>query len=153
MKLNIIADEVRVVFSLVVVLVSIRVILFRTVYIKDEVILNYFVILIILFISGILILVISGRFLMSYLGWDILGVVSFLLIIFYGNYSRVGGSLVTMLINRVGDCLIVIIFIWVLIVDQEWLVVGWVSEGGGLVLSLIIVLAVVTKRAQFPYSI
>jgi len=44
------------------------------------------------------------------LGWDGLGVVSFLLIVFYINHERVNNGLLTLFQNRVGD-LFFILFI------------------------------------------
>lgn len=69
---------------------------------------------------------------------------------YYGNYESVGGSLITVLMNRLGDCMIVVIFFWVVMLDQEW-VVSIVR--GFSVISVMVVIAVVTKSAQFPYSI
>nr|UOF75866.1 NADH dehydrogenase subunit 5 [Moniliformis sp. XH-2020] len=150
LKLGVVVDVYSVSFSLIVLLVSGIVLLFSVYYMEDCKFMNYFIMLVIVFIMGMMVLVYSGSFLVSYLGWDILGVVSFLLIIFYGNYVSVGGSLVTMFMNRVGDCMMVVMFIWVILVDQEFMVWG---VSGLAVLSFFIIMAVVTKSAQFPYSV
>jgi len=41
-------------------------------------------------------------------GWDGLGVVSFLLIVFYINYERINNGLFTLFQNRVGDLFFVL---------------------------------------------
>jgi NADH-ubiquinone oxidoreductase chain 5 len=45
------------------------------------------------------------------LGWDGLGVISFFLIVFYQSPTTVFSGWFTLLINRVGDCLLVIVII------------------------------------------
>lgn len=76
--------------------------------------------------------------------------ISFLLIIFYGNYSSVGGSLVTVFMNRIGDCMMVIMFFWIVILDQESVIMRIMDLS---IMSMVLVIAVVTKSAQFPYSV
>jgi len=49
------------------------------------------------------------------LGWDGLGVVSFLLIVFYINHERINNGLFTLFQNRVGDLFFV--FFILLVVD------------------------------------
>jgi NADH-ubiquinone oxidoreductase chain 5 len=41
-------------------------------------------------------------------GWDGLGVVSFLLIVFYINYERINNGLFTVFQNRIGDLFFVV---------------------------------------------
>jgi NADH-ubiquinone oxidoreductase chain 5 len=44
-------------------------------------------------------------------GWDGLGVVSFLLIVFYMNYERVNNGLFTIFQNRIGDLFFVLFIV------------------------------------------
>jgi len=48
------------------------------------------------------------------LGWDGLGVVSFLLILFYINHERINNGLFTLFQNRVGDLFFVLFMLGVI---------------------------------------
>lgn len=78
-------------------------------------------------------------------GWDGLGVVSFLLIVFYMNHERINNGLFTLFQNRVGDVFFVL-FILGIIDLRIWNipVVKW-----GL---LFLVLGGCVKSAQFPFN-
>lgn len=45
------------------------------------------------------------------MGWDGLGVVSFLLIVFYMNHERVNNGLYTLFQNRVGDLFFILFLV------------------------------------------
>jgi len=76
------------------------------------------------------------------IGWDLLGVTSFFLVIYYKNRKSLGSGMLTALSNRVGDALFLIILGLRL------------SHAGGLShLQLICLIALaITKRAQYPFS-
>jgi len=46
------------------------------------------------------------------LGWDGLGLVSFILVIFYNNSSSLDSGLITVFTNRLGDCFFIVRFIF-----------------------------------------
>jgi len=60
------------------------------------------------FVLSIWILVFSGNFYSLLIGWDGLGVTSFLLVIYFQNKNSTNAGLITLLTNRVGDVLIII---------------------------------------------
>lgn len=69
-----------------------------------------FNLLIILFFSSITLIILSRSFLSLIIGWDLLGLSSICLIIFYPNSTALINSIFTIFFNRLGDiCLIVII--------------------------------------------
>lgn len=84
-----------------------------------------------------------------FLGWDGLGVISFILVIYYGNESSLGAGIITALTNRLGDVFI-LLGVAVLAAEGSWdfIIRGGVSEA----LVLIIRVAAITKRAQVPFS-
>ena len=131
-------------FLFIVVIIRIRVIIFSFCYISGLRVSN-FVLLYYRFVVRILWLIITNNFYWIMFGWDGLGVVSFLLIVFYINHERINNGLFTLFQNRVGDLFFVLfmlgiidLVIWsrtVVKIGLVWLVIG------GCV-----------KRAQFPFN-
>lgn len=84
------------------------------------------------------------------MGWDGLGVVSFLLVIYYNNPSRVDSGVITVLINRFGDCLFIlrtmlIFYTGIFNLDFLW-------NQYFVIFSLLVCVGAITKRAQVPFS-
>src|SRR5699024_12169309 len=73
---------------------------------------NCFFYLLFLFVVSMLFLVFSGSWVVMMLGWDGLGLVSFLLVMYYNNSSSLDSGLITVFTNRVGDCLVILSFIF-----------------------------------------
>jgi len=55
-----------------------------------------------------LILTLRNRIFIVFIGWEGLGITSFVLIIFYQNWIRAKGGLLTLLTNRLGDAILLI---------------------------------------------
>ena len=131
-------------FLFIVVLIRTRVLLFSFSYIRGLIVSN-FIFLYLRFIFRILWLVLRNNFYWMILGWDGLGVVSFLLIIFYINHERINNGLFTIFQNRVGDLFFVLFIVGVVdLFIRQSLVVKW-----GLVF---LIIGSSVKRAQFPFN-
>lgn len=103
-----------------------------------------------IFVLSIFFLVFSGSFLTVIVGWDGLGVVSFLLVVFYSNSSRLDSGLLTILTNRVGDCLFILRFL--IIYSGGWFFIDFLLTPYFEGFVFLAVLACMTKRAQTPFS-
>lgn len=79
------------------------------------------------------------------LGWDGLGVVSFLLIIFYMNHERINNGLYTLFQNRIGD----LFFVLFLVGLVELRIGGRLVVKYGL---LTLIVGACVKRAQYPFN-
>lgn len=134
----------RILFLFMVILIRTSVIVFSFSYIRGLLVRN-FVFLYLRFIIRIVWLIINNNFYWIIFGWDGLGVVSFLLIVFYINYERIGNGLFTLFQNRVGD-LFFVLFILGVIDYSIWRnrVLKW-----GL---LVLIIGRCVKRAQFPFN-
>ena len=62
-----------------------------------------FLVLVNIFILSINLLIFIPRIIILLIGWDGLGVTSFLLVIYYYNIRSLSSGLITIFINRLGD--------------------------------------------------
>ena len=131
-------------FFLLVLIISTRVIFFSCSYIRVNRIQN-FIFLYLRFVFSISWLVLNNNFYWMIFGWDGLGVVSFLLIIFYINQESVRNGLFTVFQNRVGDLFFVLFIIGLL--DVSILTNLTFSWG-----FLFLVIGARVKSAQFPFN-
>lgn len=146
---SIFVDKWGLVFSLTVRFISMNVLFFSKSYIEGEIYNGRFIGLMFLFILRINILIFFPNIIFLILGWDGLGVVSFLLVIHYQSSSSLAAGYITVLTNRIGDVLI-------LIRIPLFLSRGGFMSRGNLtnveVFGLMIMFAGITKRAQIPFS-
>lgn len=106
--------------------------------------------LLFLFVLSMMFLVFSGSWVVVMLGWDGLGLVSFLLVIYYNNSSSLDSGLITVFTNRVGDCLFILSFIFMFYCG--WVTLDFLSFEGCLFFGFVVFLGAITKRAQLPFS-
>lgn len=153
--LSFLLDKIRLIFLSMVFLISRIIFLYRKFYIGEiSDFLNIdnkrFSYLLFLFVMSIILLVLSNSWVIVIIGWDRLGVVSFLLVIFYNNPSRVDSGIITVLINRLGDCLfilgtILIFYLGTINIDFLW-------DQPFIIFCFLICMGAITKRAQVPFS-
>ena len=99
----IIFDIISLYFLRLVRLISGSVIIFRTSYIIKEKFFSRFIILVFFFVISIYLLIIRPNFIRLLLGWDGLGVTSYLLVIFYQRRKSYNAGIITAITNRLGD--------------------------------------------------
>ena len=131
-------------FLFIVLIIRIRVIVFSFSYISSLRVLN-FVFLYLSFVIRILWLILNNNFYWIIFGWDGLGVVSFLLIVYYINHESVNNGLFTIFQNRVGDLFFVLFIVGVISINLNTsTVVIW-----GLIF---LIIGSSVKSAQFPFN-
>ena len=137
-------------FSSFILLISSVVFVYSNFYmIGDNNILRFFLILF-LFVISIMFLVFGRNMFTLILGWDGLGIVSFLLVVYYRSFSSLRSGLLTVLSNRLGD--LGMLFSFFLLFWRGWWGVLSFSLKEYYLLSLLIIFSGITKRAQFPFS-
>jgi len=83
-------------------------------------------------------------------GWDGLGLVSFCLVVYYANSSRLSSGLLTVFMNRVGDSFFLLSFYYYFL---RGFFFDWVCLGReAVVVSLVFFVGCATKSAQIPFS-
>lgn len=138
-------------FLCFVSLITFRVMIYREIYISLDRSSKRFIVLVRFFVLSIFILILRPSFLIIILGWDGLGVTSFLLVIYYNNNSSLTSGLVTIYLNRVGDFFIILSF-WVLYGQLRFSIENFLLGGNNSFFFFRILLARITKRAQLPFS-
>lgn len=146
-SLGIIIDLYRILFRIRVITISSCVIFYRRRYIKDEVRKSRFYKLVLGFVIRILILILSSNIFFILIGWDGLGVLSFILVIFYQRESSLGSGLITLFSNRVGDGFLLIL-VRVISIFIDWRIRLVFTT----LIAILIILGSITKRAQIPFS-
>lgn len=143
--LNIQVDIIRLIFGGVVIFISGNILIYSHWYIGRDLFRNRFRRLINLFVLSILLVIFTRNLMALIVGWDGLGVVSFLLIVYYQRpYSLKCGSL-TFLTNRLGD-----IALLVRIAALSWQGTSYLGVGSSI--GMMVLIASITKRAQVPFS-
>jgi len=96
---------------------------------------------VIAFVRSMVLLIFMSSLFGSLIGWDGLGITSFLLVIYYKNRKALGRSLITALTNRIGDAFLLIL-----------LGLTLYPAGGSHLCLVLLLLTAMTKRAQYPFS-
>lgn len=150
--ISLVFDNTRLLYSTVVILISANVLRFSTRYIREDKFINRFTILVVAFIISINLLIYIPHLMVLLLGWDGLGITSFILVIYYQNPKSLRAGLVTALTNRIGDVAILLAIGWTLS-QGHWNILH-IDEinPNSLIQIMAIITAAITKRAQIPFS-
>nr|YP_010627121.1 NADH dehydrogenase subunit 5 [Erebus macrops]WBK26812.1 NADH dehydrogenase subunit 5 [Erebus macrops] len=153
--MSILLDWMSLLFMMFVFLISSVVIYYSKSYMSSELNLVRFIILVLLFVSSMMMLIISPNIISILLGWDGLGLVSYLLVIYYQNLKSYNAGMLTALSNRIGDVFILLIISWMMnygswnyIFYLEFMKNDWEM----IMISSMIIMAAMTKSAQIPFS-
>nr|YP_009144475.1 NADH dehydrogenase subunit 5 [Metaphire californica]AKJ52261.1 NADH dehydrogenase subunit 5 [Metaphire californica]BDQ43532.1 NADH dehydrogenase subunit 5 [Metaphire californica] len=149
--MTIILDPVGTMFASTVLLISANVLQFSTVYMKDDKFIDRFTVLVLLFVLSMNMLIFFPHLMILLLGWDGLGLVSFILVIYYQNPKSLAAGMITALTNRIGDVMLLLSIAWTLNQGQWNILHMWETslfswQSGA------ILLAAMTKSAQMPFS-
>nr|YP_588090.1 NADH dehydrogenase subunit 5 [Coreana raphaelis]AAY89309.1 NADH dehydrogenase subunit 5 [Coreana raphaelis] len=153
--MSILLDWMSLFFIMFVCLISSSVIYYSMSYMKSELNLMRFIILVLLFVFSMLLLIISPNIISIFLGWDGLGLTSYCLVIYYQNMKSYNAGMLTALSNRIGDVMILMVFCWMLNYGS-WNYVFYLefmqNDYTMKYISVMIIIAAMTKSAQIPFS-
>ena len=152
LELVLFLDATRIIFLSAVLLITSSVLLFRVSYMSQEKFFNRFHTVLILFVVSIALLVLSPSLFSALVGWDGLGITSYILVIYYGRSKARNAGIITALTNRLGDggiilCLCRILTLW----DPNifWYTKFWDLNS---LIPALLVISCFTKSAQIPFS-
>nr|YP_010713637.1 NADH dehydrogenase subunit 5 [Erronea onyx]WDA98769.1 NADH dehydrogenase subunit 5 [Erronea onyx] len=144
-------DSISLSFSNVVCLISGCVMMFSSSYMSHDPFLKRFTMLVMLFVLSMNLLVFIPSLPALLLGWDGLGIVSFVLVIYYQNMKSLAAGMLTVLANRIGDVMI-LISIGLLVLQGHWIITLMWDFYLSTWVALTITIAAMTKSAQIPFS-
>nr|YP_009353849.1 NADH dehydrogenase subunit 5 [Lyonsia norwegica]AQZ26155.1 NADH dehydrogenase subunit 5 [Lyonsia norwegica] len=142
----VVADWMSLGFGWAVVYISSMVMFYASSYMDKERFLGRFVWIVLVFVASMNCLIFIPSLWGLMIGWDGLGVSSFLLVVYYQNNKSLSAGMLTVLTNRLGDVLIIVSIYLVSSTGQ--FSVLW---GAGGVCSFYLVVAAMTKSAQLPF--
>nr|YP_010555713.1 NADH dehydrogenase subunit 5 [Musculium lacustre]UYR45700.1 NADH dehydrogenase subunit 5 [Musculium lacustre] len=151
MSIPILVDSYSLIFFLVVLTISACVMVYSVSYMQHEVYLKRFGDLVMLFVLSMSIYVFVPNFVGLMIGWDGLGLVSFLLVIYYRDHSSLMAGKRTFLTNRVGDAML-ILSLGLIIEFSTWSYIDLEEQLLGFFLVGLVVVGSTTKSANFPFS-
>ena len=110
-----------------------------------------FLYVLLLFVVSMWFLIINSNLISLLLGWDGLGLTSYLLVIYYQRESSCNAGILTVLSNRIGDVAI-LISIGLRRGIGGWNYILWEEVNINKLIIILVILAGITKRAQIPFS-
>nr|YP_010166745.1 NADH dehydrogenase subunit 5 [Porhydrus obliquesignatus]QRV62849.1 NADH dehydrogenase subunit 5 [Porhydrus obliquesignatus] len=153
--MSILLDWMSLLFMSFVLFISCMVIFYSEEYMMGDLNLNRFIILVLMFVFSMMMLIISPNLMSILLGWDGLGLVSYCLVIYYQNVKSYNAGMITALMNRVGDVMLLIAITWMLnfgswnfIYYMEIMLNDYCMQ----IVSMLVMIAAMTKSAQIPFS-
>nr|YP_001837108.1 NADH dehydrogenase subunit 5 [Walchia hayashii]BAG24164.1 NADH dehydrogenase subunit 5 [Walchia hayashii] len=141
-------DWISFIFSSFVVFISSIIIIYSGYYMKGDSFFIRFIFILVLFVISMVFLIFGGNFFMIMIGWDGLGLVSFCLVIYYSDKDALVSGILTVLMNRVGDGLILLSIFYFNLMSGFSLDLFFMSGVG----CFFLLCSFLTKSAQFPFS-
>nr|AKN78904.1 NADH dehydrogenase subunit 5 [Chromatomyia horticola] len=148
-------DWMSLLFMSFVLMISSLVIFYSKEYMSADININRFILLVLMFVLSMMMLIISPNLISILLGWDGLGLVSYLLVIYFQNIKSYNAGMLTALSNRIGDVAFLLAIAWMLNYGS-WNYIYYLevmkNDYSMMIISFLIVLAAMTKSAQIPFS-
>nr|YP_009485889.1 NADH dehydrogenase subunit 5 [Paroster mesosturtensis]AVZ66452.1 NADH dehydrogenase subunit 5 [Paroster mesosturtensis] len=153
--MSLLFDWMSLMFMSFVLFISSMVIFYSDEYMGGDLNINRFIMLVLMFVLSMMLLIISPNLISILLGWDGLGLVSYCLVIYYQNTKSYNAGMITALMNRVGDVMLLISITWMLNFGS-WNYIYYMdlmkSDKFMMIIGTLVVIAAMTKSAQIPFS-
>nr|YP_010225784.1 NADH dehydrogenase subunit 5 [Propsilocerus sinicus]UDD74661.1 NADH dehydrogenase subunit 5 [Propsilocerus sinicus] len=148
-------DWMSMMFMSFVLFISSLVIFYSKDYMSHDININRFILLVLLFVFSMMMLIISPNLISILLGWDGLGLVSYLLVIYFQNVKSFNAGMITALSNRIGDVALLLAIAWMLNYGS-WNYIFYIeimkTDYEMMIIAFLVILAAMTKSAQIPFS-
>nr|ASV72586.1 NADH dehydrogenase subunit 5 [Arisubathynella cheongmiensis] len=147
-KFVLILDFISLMFMITILWISSLIMLYSMEYMIVDILKHRFFYMIFMFVLSMMLLVLSPNLLSILLGWDGLGLTSFMLVIHYQNDKSLNAGILTILSNRVGDVTL-LLSISIIFVNN---IQDFYHTYNLIILSIMLMLSGMTKSAQIPFS-
>nr|ARH54007.1 NADH dehydrogenase subunit 5 [Stomis pumicatus] len=148
-------DWMSLMFMSFVLFISCMVIFYSEQYMSGDLNINRFIMLVLMFVFSMMLLIISPNLISILLGWDGLGLVSYCLVIYYQNIKSYNAGMMTALMNRIGDVMLLVAISWMLNYGS-WNYIFYLDfmkmDMNMKIIGLLVMVAGMTKSAQIPFS-
>nr|AMH85689.1 NADH dehydrogenase subunit 5 [Paralucilia sp. ACMJ-2016] len=153
--MTLLLDWMSLTFMSFVLMISSLVIFYSKEYMESDYKINRFIMLVLMFVTSMMLLIISPNLISILLGWDGLGLVSYCLVIYFQNVKSYNAGMLTALSNRIGDVALLLAIAWMLNYGS-WNYVFYLevmkSDFEMMMVGSLVMLAAMTKSAQIPFS-
>nr|YP_002640530.1 NADH dehydrogenase subunit 5 [Aspidytes niobe]CAM35450.1 NADH dehydrogenase subunit 5 [Aspidytes niobe] len=153
--MSLLLDWMSLMFMSFVLFISSMVIFYSNQYMEGDLNINRFIMLVLMFVFSMMLLIISPNLISILLGWDGLGLVSYCLVIYYQNIKSYNAGMITALMNRIGDVMLLISISWMLNYGS-WNYIFYMdfmkNDFYMQIIGLLVLIAAMTKSAQIPFS-
>nr|YP_009239855.1 NADH dehydrogenase subunit 5 [Faxonius rusticus]AMN14354.1 NADH dehydrogenase subunit 5 [Faxonius rusticus] len=146
-------DWLSFMFLSFILFISSMVMFYSGEYMKGDKHFNRFMYLVLAFVISMNALIVSPNLISILLGWDGLGLISYVLVIYYQNEKSANAGMLTILSNRVGDVAILLsIALFFSMGGWNFLVWSLYTSEDMILMKMLVVVAAMTKSAQIPFS-
>nr|UJG45112.1 NADH dehydrogenase subunit 5 [Chrysomya megacephala] len=153
--MTLLLDWMSLIFMSFVLMISSLVIFYSKEYMESDYKINRFIMLVLMFVTSMMLLIISPNLISILLGWDGLGLVSYCLVIYFQNVKSYNAGMLTALSNRIGDVALLLAIAWMLNYGS-WNYIFYLevmkSDMEMMIVGVLVMLAAMTKSAQIPFS-
>nr|QLY90182.1 NADH dehydrogenase subunit 5 [Zaphne divisa] len=153
--MTLLLDWMSLIFMSFVLMISSLVIFYSKEYMESDYKINRFIMLVLMFVTSMMLLIISPNLISILLGWDGLGLVSYCLVIYFQNVKSYNAGMLTALSNRIGDVALLLAIAWMLNYGS-WNYIFYLevmqSNKEMMIIGGLVMLAAMTKSAQIPFS-
>nr|CDN85564.1 NADH dehydrogenase subunit 5 [Geocharax gracilis] len=151
--MTMIFDWVSCMFLSFVLFISSMVMYYSGDYMSGDENYNRFMYLVFAFVFSMGALIVSPNLISILLGWDGLGLISYILVVYYQNEKSANAGMLTVLSNRIGDVGILLSVALVFTLGGwNFIFYGNLMGDNFLLVKIMICMAAMTKSAQIPFS-
>nr|UOK09833.1 NADH dehydrogenase subunit 5 [Ixodes confusus] len=148
-KVYFLMDWISISFLMIVLFISSMVVIYSNSYMSSEENKFFFCYIVLLFVLSMVLLILCPNVIMIILGWDGLGLVSYLLVIYYQSKDSYNSGMITVMSNRVGDVCILLSLVFLMNFGNYDMIL---YNDMFLLCGILLVMAGMTKSAQIPFS-